>query len=1155
MDPKVPRAQARRDALSAFGDIAGKASQQGFISQRQDTSVSNVVKTEPKTNFFGDIAYDVGSFAVNSAITAGSYAIHAVQDVFKQGKTAISTPADYFTLRREQSKLNLGFERLQQQQDEVLGLYKSGKIDKTEFIDRITQISDANQNISKRSADITERADPYGRAWAVTETAVNVLSLGSFQTAKTGTKIAGKSLVNKHLISASRRVEEAISASGVATKALNMSAANPILKKSIENIAKKEARLIAGETTAQWTRRNLTHVANSLLIKRPLVYEWSMEEDAVKIYQDIMEGDFPGALKSSAWLGTQMLNGGPLGAIGRSGKFVAKKTALYAGLQPKILDELSRQIGNGDPAQLTNFLKRAEKRLSPEEYKVLSDEIKVIVETNLLMAKERSSLAVSNILSTYVQSNADLTKLTPRRLMKDMRNWAKADIVLNNLRKSGKLQKLGVPDSIVEKLVVVRWDATMRKGLADAISAAGPSRKAIREVISELSSRPGVGWGNSQTLTDQLENLIKEAADEVAETAKKIKDGANIKPKNLNEVMAKKVRGITAASAAIDEVPKAISKELGAMGYIVAAPAGRRLTPVVEVANARKLITDAVDESDEVFQKGMPGKPIVEGIARVMSRRGVSTYSNNVLAFRRLGESVANQLDNTQAAKSLWKGTKKSARGDTIKNGQRLLYKLQNYVDGMKPTRIGKKTSFGRAQGSAVQDIRQMTITEIMEATGLKAGQEALAKEIRNSIIEGYLKVPLDYRSLGDRVVDRLYQANIGYRYYSRAQSALRYTYNPFFSVQERFETFSITHGTARTFKWGQTTAELDARVDDLVRGGVLSGIVTDSDGVKTAIRGDLSGALSGEAVQDAVLGRVTADIDIYQKRNLAGLALAMAKKRGMSLDDMMANHFDELADALKIVVQYPDEGVLSSSLARTMNLAFFPLRYNAKVAQIAGRELARLPPSVQYATIKSLFSLDDWLQSEEGVNWKSENADVLRVLGWLTPVGSVTAALNILSGKVESVSDIGILGGLPLGVITQILDSQGVISINTPYVDPKSGDLIPTYIPESEKARAATALVDLLGFTFTYPGRTLGLPGKNKALRDFTRVFIDTNGQDFEKRIEYDQLTEQQKAMIEVIKGDFSEETIDQLYQKVDAKGNVWPSLPPLELPMRPKE
>jgi hypothetical protein len=234
------------------------------------------------------------------------------------------------------------------------------------------------------------------------------------------------------------------------------------------------------------------------------------------------------------------------------------------------------------------------------------------------------------------------------------------------------------------------------------------------------------------------------------------------------------------------------------------------------------------------------------------------------------------------------------------------------------------------------------------------------------------------------------------------------------------------------------------------------------------------------------------------------------------------------------------------------MNLMFFPVRYNAKVTQIAAQVLGRQPPAVQLAVLHSGFRMRDWLKSDEGINWQAEHQDAIQVLNWITPINSIESTLNMLSHKPNSIAELGQLGGLPLGFITQILDSEGILHLNKPYVMPKTGDLLPDYIPQTTKAKASVALTDLIGSMFTYPGRTLGLPGKDASIKKFVRNFIATNGKDFDKQYRTEDLTPLQQNWIRVLKGDTSKEAIDNLYGSPAQGKFSWYTLPPLSLPQR---
>lgn len=594
---------------------------------------------------------------------------------------------------------------------------------------------------------------------------------------------------------------------------------------------------------------------------------------------------------------------------------------------------------------------------------------------------------------------------------------------------------------------------------------------------------------------------------------------------NGGEEAARRIRAIDAAQTIPPFVNKTLRTKLAKLGFTVAEPAGRLEVGYVDPADTRKLVTNAIKGGD-LFDEGIIPDPTLNQFATFLQKTGMSPRSSNIIASRVLSENVIANLDNTTAA-----AIGLNAKGDVPKGGQAILKELSDYIEN-------KKGVLGLGK-SAASDLRQLFYKEIREALpGLKLTR-GQAKELSKAIKQGYLEVPLEFRGAGDKIVDALYRYNPLHKTYSRIQSALRYSYNPFFRVQERTETAILSRVQANNLLWNKPRAVLDDTVRKLDEARILSS------------------SMYGEAAQDQVLGRITANITQGQKRDLAGLALDIANRKGMTIDELITNHADEIDDALRVVVQYPRKGFLASPMARTLNTAFFPMRYNLKVTKLAAEALAKQPPYIQKAVLHSMLNMKDWLQSEEGILWQQQHQDAIKLFNWITPINSIAYTLNLLTNRPDELSDLGMLGGLPLGIITQILDSQGIISINNPYVDKSTGKTFPKYIPESTKARAATALTDLLGSMFTYPGRTLGLPGKGEGLRAVVGAFIDTNGADFEKRLDESQLTDLDKKWIEVIKNyqktkKIDQNLVDEMYN-MPAPGQFnWYTLPPNTLPFK---
>lgn len=1030
---------------------------------------------------------------------------HTVEDVVSSAYGTAKTIYDW----QYQSKLLQATEKTRQELDvrrsQLTRDYRAGKINKENYQKMLKGITDSYQKINKTLEQEFRGPSTSERAQDVAETAANVLSLGSLGLARIGGKqvieTGSKEAVDALISQGATKLESLLMKSG---------AARSLITRNLSAVAEREGQQLVGESAWQFMSRNSRKLAADLLIKRPVFYESNIGQ-AKSLYQNLLEGDYKGALTDSAWLGIQMLDGGPLGAAKNIAGWTKSGVSKLAYGKGSFIDELSGRIGDGNKAQIAEFIAKSNDPKVEQVFRVLQD-------SNMRITRNNQISAVDNFMNTY--ANLDAERLTPKQIFEDAVRWREADETLQAAKtalvKSGKMTQ-----DEADKLVVVRVDQRMRNAIAKRVAQAADNETAWQEVEA-LASMPNIGFGNNRNYMLKLEQVIK-AADSPEEAAKAI-------------------RAIDAAST-IPETTfgKKVASAIAERGYTVAMPEGGRASGFIDYDNTKKLVSAAIKD-EGMFDPSAAPQPVVAAIAGTMERFGVSAEESNGLAAKKLSESVVASLSKTVAAQELGLKAAVDKHGlretgvkeDLVNGGQAILSKLQRYIED-KPGVYGlSRISAGE---SALTDIRQMTVSEIrtaLKSDGKMISPEA-AKEIRAAIIKGYRDVPLEIRGLGDKAVDLLYSVNPMQKYYSRIQGALRYTYNPFFRVQESVETKILSHAKANNLIWMKSRGELDDAAKVLEQTGIFKG------------------SIPGEAADGSVLGRITANLTQGQKRDLAGLAMDIANSQGRELTELAAENPEVLDDALRVVVQYPKKGPLSSSLAKTMNLVFFPMRYNAKVTGLAAEVLAKQPPSVQKAVLHSLFQFKDWLKSDEGITWQSKNADAIQLFKWVTPVNSIEATMKLFGG-VNSAADLGQLGGLPFGLISQILDGQGIISLNTPYVDPKTGDVFPRNIPKTTKARAASAVVDVLNTMFTYPGRILGLPGKNQMLKDMVKSFIDTNGTDFEQRLETDKLTPLQENMIRVLKGDTSSEAIDNLYTTPAPGQFQGYTLPPYALPFRPE-
>jgi len=1093
------------------------------------TTVAPTQSKSQAPNFTGwasNFAKQLGSMASSGLFKLGEYTVNTPKYVYEGVKPGLNAVARTITgnLNADVGQLESQRVQLDDQFDKMTAEYKAGRMSKDNFSKALKAYGESNQQLNKSSVELEENLNRETRDAMIglATTAATVLLGGRLQLKSTPAAALRRTATASSTQASKNAVVQSIvnqSATKLEKAVTQIPAVRDLVVRNMQYLGRREAQQMIGESTAQYLARESKALAVNMLFKRPILYEMNIQ-GAQDVYDKIIEGDYDDAAKQAAWMSTQLLSGGPLGAAASGFKWLGGKNRELTYGSGSFIDEISKQIGNKNANQVAEYLTDL-KSTNPAAFKEAERVLRIVQEANLQMTGDDALQAANRVLQHWDEYAINLGTVTPEKVVALLKNWAEAHQLKNAMIQAGKLP--GVKPSEAGKYVVVRWDTEARDALSRTLEEAGGDWQKTADNYTAWLLAPGNAAAQNPILTGKVEDIINRTL---------ATDGGGVAQ------LVKEIKDISAASLMTKNIPKAYQKKLSELGFAIAQPSrlarlddelGRaKITPAVNYEDTRRLITAAQDGDKEIFDIATAPQPQLNYFSKLVEGAGVSPRESNIAANRVLSQQIVSDLDEI-ALRSL--GISQKPDADTMAAGQAMLSKLQRYVEDKQPSRIGNVFVGGRAVAPAITDIRQLTNKEVMEALGVGSSE---AKEISRAIINAYAKVPMEYRGLGDKVVDNLFKFNPAQKYYSRIQSALRYTYNPFFRAQESFETAALSRAQARTILWNRSTQELND----------ASRILDDS--------GIFRNGLSGEAAQDLVIGRITANITPGQKRNLAGLALTIAKQRNMDLQTLIQRHPEDINDALRVVVQYPNKGVLNSSLARTLNIAFFPIRYNAKVTALAAQVLSKEAPSVQLAVINSLFNLRDWLKSDEGIKWQSANAEALAVFNWLTPVGSIKYGLERLTRQPDSIGEMGALGGLPLGFITQMLDSQGLININTPYVQPKTGDVLPRYIPETTKARAATAMGDLLNSMFTYPGRILGLPGKNQAINTAVRQFIDTNGSDFEKRIDTERLTPLQQRWINVLKGDTSPEAVDALYNAAADGQFNWYTLPPLELPVR---
>jgi hypothetical protein len=257
-------------------------------------------------------------------------------------------------------------------------------------------------------------------------------------------------------------------------------------------------------------------------------------------------------------------------------------------------------------------------------------------------------------------------------------------------------------------------------------------------------------------------------------------------------------------------------------------------------------------------------------------------------------------------------------------------------------------------------------------------------------------------------------------------------------------------------------------------------------------------------------------------------LAQLQAKRAGYGddiaeIERYINDNYTKVMDTLRtITVSHRAKDVFDSPLSRTINTAFFPFRFNMKVASLMAKQMSQFSAPVQVALLAKVFQISDWINSDEGLAWQAQYSDAIKLFQWLSPTYPLSYVMkltsNVFNPEDASMGDLGLLGGLPFGMYAQMLEANDIITASAPYVDPQTGYVFPKYIPQTTIAQANLALQSLINMTFSYPGALIGLPSKTKLVQGLTDSVIGGR-EDFEEQPRDNQLSDRQKEQIELIK------------------------------------
>lgn len=413
------------------------------------------------------------------------------------------------------------------------------------------------------------------------------------------------------------------------------------------------------------------------------------------------------------------------------------------------------------------------------------------------------------------------------------------------------------------------------------------------------------------------------------------------------------------------------------------------------------------------------------------------------------------------------------------------------------------------------------TIFDVKADDLIRAGfVPEIAAKIESISKSALREVPSSITGMGDAVINyiRTFDKGFGgwvskwYDNYLKAAYKGRYDWSPFFSAQQFVETKLqsamflrdtrlIPGGNAIT-KLGDWTAEKLAKKLETTTPYLKKIIAEPPLEEVAAVREEILGTLQKTMldytstpdiinIQNAAKGSYTLLKDkaafeqSIKSRNFwyavtgqssvrmaTNFNKALAEKFGMNLTDALSFTMDGgtkryynpqivemMRDATQAVFHY-SPGVMTSPLMKTLNIIWFPMRFQAKTVQLAAKWLNDLSPASRLVAMNNWVHFANWAGTDEGIEWRRTNRNVLYNLF------AYTTAYEQLGQSADAVTkgrlfggNAGLIGGVPFGFLVNLARELAILPEDPDQFDPKTGRRFTKEVPREAVSAASLAV------------------------------------------------------------------------------------------------
>lgn len=685
------------------------------------------------------------------------------------------------------------------------------------------------------------------------------------------------------------------------------------------------------------------------------------------------------------------------------------------------------------------------------------------------------------VMNEWTEQNSQWASLTPEERIAHFKNYAEQDLLRLKLH-----QETGI-DVVTTKALPQNYVDSMVETIKNA-----PKDISDNDLVALMQDT----FGNDFNIHS-------------AEIETAIKGSGNFREGMINAISKLgNSRSLVSFNKFSPEIQQLV-KDIEGTGYrIASAPTNKAVSFVSDVFSVGKKTASSIADTDIQATRNAIGSFIEKlGLSPEGVIEGAPEYTYRQNFTQKVLNEMVPKYGNIFEAKSVNHAGKVSIPAE----------KLFQWLDKNKAIIRGTSSKGAKEFFSPAR-----TVFDLKEPDLLRAGfSPEVARDLQRISNNSLREVPTSIIGAADKIVNYIKTTDKGfgkwltswYDPYLKVAYKFRYDLSPFFAAQQWLETkinssiltkdmSLLPGGKAITeSKFGRWTADaLARRLDNtksylpkivgeptlneqvLVRDEVLGTLqktmldyTSSPDIINITSAAKKVEGLAGEAAfQRSIQSRNFwfAMFGESSVRMATQVNKALAEKFGMTIEQALDYTIEggnkvyknpQMVNMLRDITQdvfHYKQGFLTSPLVKTMNVVWFPFRFQAKTMELAGEWLGSLSPVKRLAIVNNWVHFANWAGTDEGIEWRKTNRNLFyQILNYSLAYGQIGQSIEaVTKGRIFG-GNTGLIGGVPFGFMVNLARELAYLPSDTDQYDPKTGKEFKKQTPKDIPSVAALSV------------------------------------------------------------------------------------------------